>query len=399
MDPVETLRSRLHDRAAWAVFADWLTTHGDPTGELCALELQKPADRSRILELKRQRVEGRGGWHPLDVKVAQSDLINATWFAGHLEAVELQNPWEGSAADELRAALEAPCGRFLRALILSQHYPDDVSMGAHGQHGEWEWAADALLSLGAPSLTELTLGSRDSEQLEFAEGSNSMVTTTRPRTPGGRIIRPSRWIGDVQPLFAKFPSLRRLELRGEGVRLSELPARLERLVVRGRFVRASTLQSIGATPLPDLSHLVLWPGHWPDSAPHFEPPEPELFYGRATSEADLAALLTGQHVPKLKNLAVSNSSWTAAFLAALAESPLAAQLEWLDVHNGLLDERDVDQLVRLAPRLRHLQWFDLSRHRIVDPEAQARLKAAFGEGLVLGEQFVPEPDPLVAFFS
>jgi uncharacterized protein (TIGR02996 family) len=401
MGQMETLRERLDDRAAWAVYADWLSSQGDPTGELCALELQAPTDRSRIIELKQARRDGRGDWHPLDVKVARAEKSLAfgwLWFAGHLRAVRLENPWNGSLAQTLDDVLSAPCGRFLRALELSQHFPDDVSFGELGARGEWEWAADVLMKDVVPSLEELTLGSEALDAFERSERSNAMVTTGRPGTPGARILRPSRWLGDVQPLFSKVPALRALVLHGEGTRFTELPRTLRSLRVRSRFVRASTLEAIGATPLPELERLTVWPGSWPDSAPHFEPPEPETFYGRATSEADLAPLLSGRHVPKLTHLEVSNSTWTLSLLTALAESPLLPRLQSLDVSNGLLEERDVDQLVRLAPRFRHLGWLDLSRHRVVEPGEQARLTEAFGPALVLGRQFVPEPDLLAQLF-
>ncbi len=402
MLPMDTLRERLDDRAAWAVYADWLSSQGDPTGELCALELQAPADRSRIVELKQHRREGRGDWHPLDVAVAQAEKTLAfgwLWFAGHLQAVRLENPWKGSLAQTLEDVLSAPCGRFVRSLELSQHFPDDVSFGVLGSRGEWEWAAGVLAALVAPSLEALTLGSDERESLERSERSNSMVTSGRPGTPGARILRPSRWLGDVQPGFAKLPRLKALTLHGEGTRFTELPRTLRSLTLRSRFVRASTLEAIGATPLPDLERLTLWPGSWPDSAPHFEPPEPESFYGRATTEADVAPLLSGRHVPKLVHLEVSNSTWTLNFLTALAESPLLPQLQTLDVSNGLLEERDVDQLVRLAPRFRHLTRLDLSRHRIMNTAEQTRLTEAFGGSLVLGRQFVPEPDLLARLFS
>lgn len=402
MGPMDTLRERLDDRAAWAVYGDWLSSQGDPTGELCALELQAPADRSRIIELKQQRREGVGAWNPLDVAVAKAEKtlpFGWLWFAGHLQAVRLENPWAGTLAKTLEEVLKAPCGRFLRALELSQHFPDDVSFGTLGTRGEWEWAAAVLTELEAPSLEALTLGSDELEALERSERSNSMVTSGRPGTPGARILRPSRWLGDVQPIFAKLPRLKALTLHGEGTRFEELPRTLRSLTLRSRFVRASTLEAIGATPLPELERLTLWPGSWPDSAPHFEPPEPEAFYGRATTEADLASLLSGRHVPKLVHLEVSNSTWTLNLLSALAESPLLQRLQTLDVGNGLLKERDVDQLVRLAPRFKHLTRLDLSRHRIVNAGEQTRLTEAFGAGLMLGRQFVPKPDLLARLFS
>ncbi|MBL8913299.1 MAG: hypothetical protein JNM17_21560 [Archangium sp.] len=363
MSPAEHLRESLADRERWLVYADWLQTRGDPTGELCLLELQDPKS-PRIEALRQARRSGATGFDSLDTALdrwSTDGSFDANWFAGHLRAVDLERPWTDDGVDRrdvLRALLTAPCAQFLTQLSLSQEYPDNVGMGTLGKRGEFEWALEMLAGQSLPALTELRVGDRSRKRVELkVDSSNWMITTDPPGTPGARIYRPPRWVGDLQPLFAATPRLERLTVHGEGISFTTLPPTLKQVSLRSRFLRASTLRAIAAYPLPKLEKLTLWPGQWPDSAPEFEPPEPEQFVGRAPVATDLRALLDAKNVPALKHLEVGHTTWTADFLIELANAPLVKQLETLDVRGGVIDVRDAIAVGRLAPAFAHLKSF------------------------------------------
>lgn len=358
----EQLREALDDRERWLVYADELQTRGDPAGELCLLELQDPKSE-RIDSLRAARRSGARGWDPRDAALdrwSTTGVLEASWFAGHLRAVDLERPWEDDGIDRLdvlRTLIDAPCAQFLRQLSLSQEYSDRVALGRLGERGTWDWASPVLAGQIFPALTELRLGAFNRTPFELKPDSSNWMVTTTPPGRGGRIRRPPRWIGDVQPVFASAPRLERFTAHGEGVRFDTLPSTLRQLRVRSRFIRASTLQVIGSSPLPQLERLTLWPGQWPDSAPQFEPPEPELFYGRASVATDLRALLDAKNVPALRHLELGHTTWTADFLIELANAPLVKQLVSLDVRGGVMDRRDELAVARVSDAFAHLKSF------------------------------------------
>jgi hypothetical protein len=182
------------------------------------------------------------------------------------------------------------------------------------------------------------------------------------------------------------PALRELRLTGEGIRIGSLPATLRSLTIETRFLRRSALRAIAGASLPRLERLELWLGNWPDSVVDFAGPEGEEYYGGATSAADLAALFGGTNAPVLRRLALSNCAWMPDLVAAIAESPLAAQLTELDLSYGFMDAGGVSPLIENAKRLKHLRRIDLSHNQIMEPAAQKALRSAFGKALVLDPQ-------------
>jgi hypothetical protein len=184
------------------------------------------------------------------------------------------------------------------------------------------------------------------------------------------------------------PNLESLRLTGEGVDLSTtaLPRSLERLEIETRFLRATSLQAIGAADLPHLTSLGLWLGHWPDALPGFTGPEAEAYYGRATGPADVAEILSGARLPALRRLALNCCAWMPELVASVAECDVALRLEHLELSYGFMDAAQALPLLEAAPRLRNLKTLDLTYNQIFDDAIEADLRAAFGKVLVLGVQ-------------
>lgn len=190
------------------------------------------------------------------------------------------------------------------------------------------------------------------------------------------------WItqSDVTPLLEAFPRLRRLVVRGGGVRLRPVrhdALRLLRIETGG--LPASTARAVGAADLPSLHHLELWMG--------------EEEYGADSTVDDLAGILSGERLPSLRHLGLQNSEYQDAIAAAVATAPVLPRLRSLDLSMGTLGDAGAAAL--LAGRsLAHLETLDLSHHFMSD-EVMGRVRrqlSALGVAVDLDEQLEEEHD-------
>lgn len=170
------------------------------------------------------------------------------------------------------------------------------------------------------------------------------------------------WINqtDVTPLLAAYPALEEFGVRG-GSGL-EFPAvshgALRRLVLEAGGLRAEVVRGVGGSDLPALEHLDLWLGT-PD-------------YGGDSEAADLAPILSGARLPRLRHLALRNSEMQDTVAAAVASAPVVARLEVLDLSMGVLTDEGAAALLGGQP-LTHLKKLDLHHHYLTEP-LQDRLR-------------------------
>ena len=189
------------------------------------------------------------------------------------------------------------------------------------------------------------------------------------------------WIehADISPLFAAFPDLERLEVRGaQGLSLD--PIRSEALKVL-RFesggLPARIVRAVGASDLPNLRHLDLWLG--------------EANYGGDTTVADLAPFLSGERLPALRHLGLEDSEIQDEIAAAVAGAPVVARLESLSLAMGILTDQGAEALLAGQP-LTHLRKLDLHHHFLSDTMIE-RVRAALpGVEVDLDEQEKPDGD-------
>ncbi|MEV4110973.1 STM4015 family protein [Nonomuraea sp. NPDC049695] len=172
------------------------------------------------------------------------------------------------------------------------------------------------------------------------------------------------WIqqSDITPLLEAYPKLERLEVRGgSGLRLS--PVRHESLKVL-RFetggLPGEAVRGVGACELPALEHLDLWFGVG--------------MYGGDATVGDVAGILGGGRLPRLRHLGLQNSEIQDDLAAAVAAAPVVARLETLSLAMGGITDAGVEALLSGQP-LTHLRRLDLSYHAI-SAAMRARLTAA-----------------------
>ncbi|MFJ1646919.1 STM4015 family protein [Streptomyces sp. NPDC088258] len=174
------------------------------------------------------------------------------------------------------------------------------------------------------------------------------------------------WItqGLVTPLLDAFPELLEFGVRG-GQQLA-FPAvrhaRLRSLTVETGGLDAEVVRGVGASDLPALEHLDLWLGS--DE------------YGANTSASDLAPILAGSRLPRLRHLALRNSVIQDEIATALSGAPVVARLESLDLSMGTLGDEGAEALLG-GQSLTHLRRLDL-RHNYVGEETRERLRSVLG---------------------
>jgi hypothetical protein len=159
---------------------------------------------------------------------------------------------------------------------------------------------------------------------------------------------------DVTPLPAAFPALEEFGVRaGWGMSLGrelrlDFPAlrhaALRRLTVQSAGMPAAAVRGIAASGLPALEHLELWLG--------------DAEFGADHEVADLAPILSGARLPRLRHLALRNSRMQDEVAAAVASAPLVPRLEVLDLSWGALTDDGAAALLDGQP-LTHLKKLDL----------------------------------------
>jgi hypothetical protein len=170
------------------------------------------------------------------------------------------------------------------------------------------------------------------------------------------------WIkqGDVTPVFAAYPDLLTLRVRGtDGLDLR--PVRhgaLQEFAIESGGLPTSIIEVIAESDLPALRHLELWLGT--DN------------YGGDANANDLATILTGARLPALEYLGLRDAEIADEVAAALAGAPVVARLKTLDLSLGALSDVGATALLTGQP-LTHLRRLDLHHHFLSEP-MMARLR-------------------------
>jgi hypothetical protein len=236
---------------------------------------------------------------------------------------------------------EAFTERFGKVLDAAGEGLTALIIGEWGEAYDREVPIDQLVAAAPrlPNLRALFVGEMTGEQCEI-----SWIKQT-----------------DVTPLLTAYPKLEVLRIRGaDGLEFS--PVRheaLRELAFESGGLPAEVVRAAGECDLPALEHLELWLGT-------------DSYGGDATVE-DLAGVLSGGHLPRLRYLGLRDAEIADQVAAAVAAAPVVARLTELDLSLGVMSDTGAEALLAGQP-LTHLRRLNLSHHYI-SPAMAERLVA------------------------
>lgn len=307
-------------RDAYAVYADWLLEHGDPDGELIAVQLaleDAPGD-AKLKERERKL---------LDVKEDQLRRLfyvgvhrairHPIWRRGVLHSIEVRGAEDGAVtATAYTKLLADPCSRFLRELTVRS---ENVQRGRRTP--ATSAIVDAIAASGAP---------RGLRRLAFYPVNTSISDT---------------WLSDLSPIYPHLPGLEELVIHAGDVTLGEidLPS-LRTFELEAHDPYPHVPSNLATAAWPRLERLVLDIGN------------PR---NRHLTPQDLFPLLDSPSPPPgLRTLGLLNCAF-ADLIPVLARSRLLPGLQHLDLSRGTLDEAGARTLLTHADAFRHLATLSL----------------------------------------
>ncbi|WP_370365965.1 STM4015 family protein [Catenulispora sp. GP43] len=187
------------------------------------------------------------------------------------------------------------------------------------------------------------------------------------------------WIhqSDLAPLLRAFPKLLTFGVRGSenlGWEQRAYPE-LRELTFQSGGLPPEVVRAVAGSEFPELTDLELYLGE-------------EEYFGGAEI-ADLAGILDGAGLPKLRYLGLRDAENADEVAAAVAHAPIVSRLEVLDLSLGTLGDEGAAALLAGQP-LTHLKKLDLHHHFISEPMQERLREALPGVELDLSEQ--QEPD-------
>jgi uncharacterized protein (TIGR02996 family) len=325
---------------AYQVYGDWLSTQGDPLGELVAVQTRltdKPRDGTLLAKQRELLDRHSSAWLGL---LAGEEGFDAEWRWGFIEVVELgvDEPCSVDPVDALRALFRLPTARFLRELTL----------GDFGEEGSGELDLEEAVKALAKSPPPPTL-----RRLVF-EAKRAKLATIE--------------LGDISPMLAKLPQLEDLAIKAGVITLGKID--LPELTSFKLMTRATkaVVKQVATARWPKLTSLVLGFGKTA---------------GGATA-ADLRPILEGTGLPALTNLGLRGLPFADAVVAMLPSAKILPRLHSLDLSKGRLSNGDAQALVDMKKALAHVEDIDLSGN-VLSKGAVAALTKAFGDRVTLDE--------------
>lgn len=162
---------------------------------------------------------------------------------------------------------------------------------------------------------------------------------------------------DISPILAAYPRLEDLLLRGGGIGFGRGGhEKLRRLVVQSGGMVPGAVEDLSRSAWPALEHLELWLGTGE--------------YGGGAGPSELAALLAGEGLPRLRFLGLMDSDRQDEVTAAVVGAPIVERIEVLDLSMGTLSDDGARALLGARDRLGHLRELRLRWHYIGDDLAQ-----------------------------
>ncbi|MFT3695841.1 MAG: hypothetical protein QM831_22080 [Kofleriaceae bacterium] len=307
---------------AFDVYADWLESKGMARGELIHLMLRNEGHRTSAgYEAIEEFIEEHAD--ELLGEVPDEEVATLEWRRGFIDALTLDSDEDFDSA--LERILCHPSARRLRSL----------TVGMNGESAaEQSSFVNTLIKWHPDHLRTLFIGSFDGEISWYQ-------------------------VGDVSAIWQGLPSLREVTIRGGAFELGEIQApALESLTLQTGGLTSANVASVADAAWPNLKYLDLYFG--------------EHSYG--DTELDDVRTLLENKFPALRHLGIANCPFVDQAVGLIAESPLAAQLEELNVSLGCFGEEGA--AILLGDAFPKLKKIDISRS-FVGEEQLTQLRARY----------------------
>jgi uncharacterized protein (TIGR02996 family) len=306
------------DPAAYLVYADWLQGQGDPRGELIVRQ-REDRDADPFLAEHRELFLGR-------FATATPETFQLEWRFGFIRKATIG--WELFGGEHETDTSAAQLEAFLR--LDSARLVEELWLGptAHEDQLLLDELAPPIEAVQPIALRTLYLG-------DTSDWDISSTSTRMPRS-------------------ATIAQLRRLLLRGGSVTLDEqieLPELVQFSVETGSLT-APELAAIANARWPALEELEIWFG------------DPN--YGATGGVSDIAPILAGRGLDRLRVLRLKNCPFADELAEALIGSPILTKVHTLDLSMGNLSDRAITAMLARKDAFAHLQQLDVSDNALTD---------------------------------
>ena len=262
--------------------------------------------------------------------------LKSTKIAPRIACDEYRQAQFKNTVDTFAALHADPKASGLKALVIG---PYAEKYGEDGTKVYEELTSKASL-IAMPALEAIFMGEMTSEEQEIS------------------------WInvGNIGSLLDGRPALKHLRVRGTNE--FELDTggheNLDTLIIESGGLPRSALGALSVEGLlPNLSTLSVWLG--------------DENYGADHSVDDLMPILSGRIYSKLTSLGICNCQYTDDVAIAIADAPILAQLDTLDLSFGTLGDVGAEALLN-SPGIKKLKNLVIQHHYISEP-LQKRLSA------------------------
>ncbi len=303
------------DDARRLVYSDWLQAQGDPRGELGALQAAgEKAEASAFLRKNAPFFFGEIDFGEVDADRPELALV---WRVGHVDTMRVAAHLYRGADHPIRVFASLPAFLFLRTLTVGLAFEEE---------NHYASVVEALCAQPFPLLQKLFLG-----DFEYPDQSEMSWTD----------------LCELAPLWAAYPQLRLLKLRGGAGSLGVIEApELRSFCWETGGLDRKSLDAIVNARWPKLESLEIWFG--------------DAGYGAEGGVGDLARLLAGEGLPALRHLALRNCAFADELVAALAGSAILRRVTSLDLSKSCLTDEGARAIARHRPAFAHLAKLDLT---------------------------------------
>ncbi|MBX3159254.1 MAG: WGR domain-containing protein [Deltaproteobacteria bacterium] len=330
------------DRAAWAIYGDWLQEQGDPRGQLVALQLGNKEKQAKALldehaayflgPLAEHRTVYDEGYNNSRSHLRTTEQEKHwqkvhkeafLWRNGFIHRVRLSHDhyscesFKGECSDILSQVLSHPSGRFVVELaFMSNGDPNEDDLQS---------LIDVLAKKAPPTVRRLTFGD-NVDQISWH------------RT------------GKLGKLWKAVPNLRLFEIETGHFDVGKdmnAPALEKAVFITGGLSKACG-KNIAAAAMPSIEHLEIYYG--------------SEDYGGSCTVKEVEPLLARTDLRRLRYLGLKNSMFANDIARALYGAKVLSTVKTLDLSLGTMTDEGAEALVAAKDSLKHLDCLDLTRN-------------------------------------